>query len=418
MSTLKERTMRANDNGKIGLLTKGLKQIHLLTLFVVLNGVLSFWSANHSNCLNIKSSFRPSDLWLRHNEICCSHEGVNPFDIWNRAVVHPVYKGHEHPPYPDDNALAKLTVHAYPPWHTAFMWWMGDISYPRAVSALFFAFGVAACGLFVFIKRMQPQEWGARFFYWSLCVGMMITPLYFCLIYGNYGLIITALMIVLFASMERQGIGWDCLGGVALALMMVKPQMGALFAIPVLFSRRLVLLGVSVLICLGATAWTAMVYQQSLVDLLLQVPQIGEPWVHPRFWPPLKVCHYPILIQRIEMFLSIVLCCVGCYWTRGIKEKWIASVPAVLLFPVWTYSNIYDHIGGVFVWILVASLLTGTIGTVNVRLKHRMTCVLLCVVLLSIAKSLLVGFGNSLSQPVLFQVKQISLYLLIIWCCC
>lgn len=405
--------MRANDCGNAnGPLMSGFSRIRLLTLFVLLSGVLSLWSACHSNCLGIKRCIRPGDFWMRHNEICCSHEGVNPFDVWNRTVVHPKYKGHEHPPFPDDTS-DKLVVHAYPPWHTAFMWWMGYVSYPRAVSVLFFAFGIAAWGMIGFIKRRQPMTRDLQFLYWSLCLGTIIVPLYFCFIFGNYGLLITALMMVLFTSMERRGVGWDLLGGMALSLMMVKPQMGALFAMPLLFSKRFVMLGISGAICLGATAWTATAYHQSMIDLLLQVPQIGAPWVGPRFWPPLKVCHYPVLLQRVEMLLSVILCGVGCYWTRGIKEKWIASIPAVLLFPIWTYSNVYDGIGEVFVWMLVALALTGMVESITERMRRRLGYLLVGMLGLSIIQSLIVGFGDCFSAPVrLWQAKEIALYLI------
>ena len=68
------------------------------------------------------------DLSLRHNEVCCAHQGVNSFRIWNHEATLPGFY-----PYPSDkptlpHAETDVPVHAYPPWHTAMFYFYGWMS--------------------------------------------------------------------------------------------------------------------------------------------------------------------------------------------------------------------------------------------------------------------------------------------------
>ena len=89
----------------------------------------------------------PHDLQLRRNEIRCAHQGVNSFRVWTREVVVPGFT-----PYgrPDMEKVERAnesdaTVHAYPPWHTAFFWFYGWLPWVLCVSLMSVAFGICGC---------------------------------------------------------------------------------------------------------------------------------------------------------------------------------------------------------------------------------------------------------------------------------
>ena len=87
------------------------------------------------------------DLRLRRNEIRCAHQGVNSFRVWSREVVLPGFTPWRRPDKPKVERAneSDATVHAYPPWHTAFFWFYGWLPWVLCVSLMSVAFGICGC---------------------------------------------------------------------------------------------------------------------------------------------------------------------------------------------------------------------------------------------------------------------------------
>ena len=99
-------------------------QIALLAIAFCVNGIycLNFLKkyANYSN------NWR-CDLFYRYHEIVCMHEGIDPFDIFERKITSKKYIGYERPDKPNEPVNGRRIVHAYPAWHAALFWWYGYV---------------------------------------------------------------------------------------------------------------------------------------------------------------------------------------------------------------------------------------------------------------------------------------------------
>lgn len=168
------------------------------------------------------------DLTYRMNEVQCSHTGVNPFDVWDQKVTTERFRGldrNDKPP-PSSQDRHKLVVHAYPPWHTTYCWFYGWLPRPITTALLGVVYGFSLVFLIVAIKR-RISSFGIvqQVFVWSWLVAMLLGSLVSCFGSLQYSLPIAALAMLMYDSLDRDR---DCLAAVCWALMMVKPQVGAL----------------------------------------------------------------------------------------------------------------------------------------------------------------------------------------------
>lgn len=347
-------------------------------LAILLYVVFDFYCVFVSNYLNVRNRKDPSDLRLRYNEICCSHTGVNPFDVWNQKVTHPNFGYHDHPPYSDD-VSNKPKVHAYPPWHTTFFWFYGWIGYPYVIAVLYLLFGINIVLVFNFLKRHSPEGGPRQFFYWMLSVGFASVPIVLCLMYGNYGILFLTCVLSMAWALERKN---DLVVALCWSILMIKPQVGLLFFWPIVIARRWKAILFAVLLCLIATLFPAIVYHCSPMDLILQIPQIGAPWSRSHYWPPMKGCYYPQLVQYCELAFWSFVCGIACWWARKVPQKWMLLLPVILIFPVWTYSNRYDHVLLIFPWMYIAVMLTR--GGFNPKNESRVFLILASYLIISV----------------------------------
>ena len=69
----------------------------------------------------------PYDMSLRVNEILCIHDGIDPFDVFERKITTEKYSGFHRPDMPREPHEGKKYVHAYTAWHTTVFWWFGFV---------------------------------------------------------------------------------------------------------------------------------------------------------------------------------------------------------------------------------------------------------------------------------------------------
>lgn len=297
------------------------------------------------SCLLIQWRCLPSacppfcDISLRQAEIACSHEGVNPFRVWAHEVDSPRYAGHPRPDFPAQATPGKRPVHAYPPWHTAFCWFYGWL--PAAACAalvsLLSALGLAA-GVWWVANRVPRDRLLAAF---ALLGALFLVPASFAFWTGNYGLVLLGLFLAFLWCMERDR---TVLAGLCWALMLIKPQVAALLFWPLLFRRRFTTIAVAGLVCALATLWPAAVYRESPLALILQIPEIGKPYLHVTAGTiPNAIC---ALAGEGGVLAWGALCVLACaalsFLTRSAPCWLLRCVPALIVFPVWTYSQPHD----------------------------------------------------------------------------
>lgn len=270
------------------------------------------------------------DLNLRYNEVCCSHEGVNPFRVWDQEVVHGRYQGLRRPDKPEPRSPGKETVHAYPPWHTTFLWWYPWL--PRGLVLWgMFAFNVAAfLAAGAYFARRLPLEspWDRAMF----CLCGILPCAYMWgshLLTGNYPILVLVLFLLMVELLRR---GRDVAAGLCWALAMTKPQMAALFIWPLLLAGRFKTIATAAAVVAAATLVPALVYGESPVELVLQVPRIGLPYA--------SVGGGLHLAVAAAGFVA----CGALSAVFAKSPSWIVRfVPVMLVMPVWTYSLPQDR---------------------------------------------------------------------------
>ena len=315
------------------------KALYGLSLALVLSG-LAFSVRTAIDGLE----HRGCDLMFRISEVQCAHTGVNPFDVWDRKVTTERFRGmdrEDRAETPPEDAH-KLVVHSYPPWHTTYCWFYGWL--PRAVTTtlLGVAYGISLAFLVMWIKRrISSLDTAGRVFVWSWIVAMLLGDLISCFGCLQYGLPLAALALLMYDSLDR---GRDGLAAVCWALMMVKPQVGALFFFPLLFGRKYKVILVAGAICFVATLWPAWVYHESPIELILQIPKIGVPYNQE---PVVYKCLAPLFGKSATFVWAGVcaaICAVGAWMFRTSGSWLVRTLPVLWIFPLWTYSQNHDHL--------------------------------------------------------------------------
>ncbi len=282
------------------------------------------------------------DIRLRHNEVSCSHTGVNPFKIYNRDITSTVYTGYARPDlncYPEPN---KKIVHAYPPWHTTFFWWFGWLPQNYVVMLMSLFNVLAFLGVLFYFKRFLSKETDALLFWGCLLMGLA-TPFSGVFVTGNYGCLLLVLSVCMLEALARNK---QCLAGIAWSLMMIKPQVGVLLFWPLFWGRKFITIGVAVLICVVVTLWPAHIYDESPLTLILQISQLGNTDIKSNTASFIGLSYkylgdYGVFIW---MAFCVVLCGILSYCVRK-SPSWIFRiVPVLLIFPYWTYSQGHDYV--------------------------------------------------------------------------
>ena len=315
------------------------KVLYGLSLVLVLSG-LAFSVRTAIDGLE----HRGCDLMFRISEVQCAHTGVNPFDVWDRKVTTERFRGmdrddREETP-PED--AHKLVVHSYPAWHTTFCWFYGWLPRPITTALLGVAYGISLAFLVMWIKRrISSLDTAGRVFVWSWLVAMLLGDLVSCFGCLQYGLPLAALALLMYDSLDK---GRDGLAAVCWALMMVKPQVGALFFFPLLFGRKYKVILLAGTICFAATLWPAWVYHESPVELILQIPKIGVPYNRE---PIVDKCLAPLIGKGATFVWAGVcaaICAVGSWIFRKSGSWLVRTLPVMRIFPLWMYSQNHDHL--------------------------------------------------------------------------
>ena len=285
------------------------------------------------------------DLRLRRNEVRCAHQGVNSFRIWIRETTLPGFVPLAHP---DHEKVPKKSandgfVHAYPPWHAAFFWFYGWISERLCVSLMSVVFGL--CLAFIGCEtvrisreRFRSEEVGlASALALALCA-YAATQCFFLL---NYGVLILTAFLLMNKALEKDR---TILAGLAWAVMMIKPQVGLLFVWPLFWHRRYLTIATAAVVCLAGTLFTSFAVHESVIDLILQVPEIGRPYGSGFM---MNRIIRPIVGEGAGLWApALFFVAVGyATWIMRKETDFLACcVPVALVIPIWTYAQGHDRV--------------------------------------------------------------------------
>lgn len=304
------------------------------------------------------------DFDLRYYEISCSHEGIDPFKVWDRQVEAEHYVGWNRPDCPDmPKSENQHYVHAYPPWQTTFFYWYAWVPHDLMsaivrVANITMFFVILLC-LFYYCKPLGESKrflivasLGAYFFYDAIQITIL----------GNYGILIAFLLLIFYWALHK---GLEKTAGVIWALTMIKPQLTLLIFWPLFVQKRYKIIFFAMMICFMSVLWPAYIYGDSPWNLILEVPKLGAPYVGSEsvYSPPAMILFEYIFGKNNAVYALALfcfsLCGVLCYMTRNCKDWWMRALPAMVMIPYWTYTQEMDQI---VTWNVVLALLFVAIG--------------------------------------------------------
>ena len=360
----------------------------------------------------LKGNFA-GDFRLRAAEIRCAHQGVNSFHVWNRDQVVPGFHPYPRPDMVDvDRKPGELTVHAYPPWHIAFFWFLGWLPSDACLALMACLFG--ACLAYIvrqtFAITAERCGGGAAFVAW-LSLLLITRDVTHCFIWMNYGVMILALYLLMYAALRRK---MFVLAGFCWAAMMIKPQVSCLFFWPLFCERRYKTIITAIGVCLGMTMIMSCCYGESPVDLILQIPQIGSPYGSQGICEKVLTPLLGGMTRPVWMGACFVACGILCCMLRRSGDFLLLSVPVALITPLWTYSQRHDH---VILWILYVAALGFAMHPSNGRWK-RMWLVVFAAMLGSVlfcafwAIGVRVGVMEPQGIGWLYQLAELAPYLM------
>lgn len=302
------------------------------------------WLFSFASSFFFASGGRPAggcDFTMRYNEIRCVLDRIDPFAITRGDVAHPVYVRFNR------WAPGRMNLTGYTPW--AYVFLLPFALLPKALAAAAYTLLELGCVLFLFrfayrhAKRTGLSEDGAVAVSASLC--LLVYPITSAFGAGNFGIPFAATIALMADYLDN---GNEVCAGLCWAFLMCKPQIGVLFAVPILLHRKWKTLGVAAGVCLAATLAVAAWLWESPVDLLLEVVRDGDVGTYATDLLPLAlfravVRHLPKgVILLLHAAIGFVLC-LFCGWrVRNVRSWAIRLAPPTFFCTVWTYGWAHD----------------------------------------------------------------------------
>ena len=304
----------------------------------VLLGIICFYNINKS-IHKSTSLFLGYDIYLRRNEISCMHKGIDPFDIFERKIESEEFCGYPRPDMPEEPINGRRIVHSYPPWQMAVFWWYGYV--PEGV-CMAIMIGLYLCSLVwacIWTSgKMREPDLSHRILAILVILAMTLYPLANLCWTLNYGLFLLGCSLLLYEAIEHKH---DILASVFYSFIMIKPQIGVLFLLPLFFSKHYKTIAVAGAICIAETLFIAWQLNKSPIELILQIPQIGAPF-HKGFFASIAERLFGGAGVFLSMGFFLVIIATGCFLVRNADEVWVRFLPTIAFVPFWTYSWNHD----------------------------------------------------------------------------
>ena len=299
-------------------------------------------------------------IWLVEASVV--RKGTNPYDVWSGKVILNGYKPGVAATIPDET-LYKADDEAVcvnPPWLYAAMLPLSFLPW-RAAAALYFGIMMACLGLLVLIGFCLARRYGL-----DRCESVVAStasvlaialPLLQDFGSANCALLVIVAAVMMAIMLER---GRDIAAGFCWAIVMLKPQVGLIFAVPLLMKRRVKTCAVASATCVLATMVPAWLTQTSPITLILNTTSANQGLFWGSGTMPSFIC--ALMPMNIANAIGVAIGALVCIWqtrkvlSTGINDWLLVITPAAICSMCWTYARCYSHVAAwfFFVWLCIA----------------------------------------------------------------
>lgn len=377
-----------------------------------------------------EDQWRGVDFVLRFAEVDCLRSGVNPFHVWNGDVGNDRYCSVANKD--SVSASGKLPVNAYTPWEYTYVYPFASVKDWNLRWCIFTGLRFAAFLFFVIVLHWKIFRLRCRFMDCCICgacLSLTAGAVYADLMPSNTAIFLSAFALGMCVCLNR---GWDYRAGILWALLMVKPQIGLLFAVPILIGKRWSTFFVASGICLLASVPPVLMCGDSFFAMLMQAPAASAHGFNGCGLLPLPV--FDLLVKTYHISSGYVLfalslvgvaLCLWASWRLRREDDWLVKFfPCAILALNWTYVQSYSY--------CLAMLPIAVMVMEMIKLNNcgRRTLCLTSVFLFSnsghdLARLIVRAFsvcGPETSDAASDWIRQICSSLSVVacmyWCCC
>ena len=305
---------------------------------------------------------RGVDFVLRLAEVDCLKSGINPFRVWNREISHPLYCSTlEHT---CDCATGKLPINAYTPWAYTFI-------FPLSlIDSWGIRWGVFTCvrilsfllmTLFFMSRAWRLRKQVIDVYFCGASLSLTAGAIFSDLMPSNFAVFLASFAVGLIVCLNS---GYYRLAGFFWALMMVKPQIGLLFAIPLLLSKRYDTIAVSTLICLLAAIPPSLICGESMFSMIAQAPAARVHAFRGCVFMPLSLFSYlrdsmgcsSSVLLGVAALLGVIFNAIASWFLKDEKDWLVRFFPSVVFSLSWTYIQSYSHVFSMLSIFLIACI--------------------------------------------------------------
>lgn len=318
------------------------------------------------------------DFLMRYNEINCVREGMNPYAIQTGEIISKRYRYYLAP----KEWQGQQILGTYTPWSYTYFGWLTVFS-QRTAWKVYYGLMVLALGVIMWMVYRYASGNGHGG-WWAVCCMLGVVPLVqygvsSCFYVGNYSLIIAACLCIFLSAMERNK---PLLAGLAWAVMMSKPQMGVMLAVPLLIQRKYKVCVFAVVACLISSIPPAIWCRTNLLHLIAVVPQSGvDAATQTKLLPGtlIKLIAQWLPISAINLAqagFGVLLCAMLTRRLLGTPWPWLKYMPAVVVGNYCLYS--LSHNDCTFI-VVMGVLLTVAAGEQRRELTRWVVFACLCL---------------------------------------
>lgn len=290
----------------------------------------------------------PCDFSLRMAEVNCLRRGVDPYQVWKGNVVLPPFR----PNYGSkiNNPECTVDINAYVPWVYTIML---PFSYLPAKVA-WAGYFLMLMGSWLSIPWILRKSTSSAKLAGISGLLFISYPVWSNLCIGNLSIFVLLAIILMGYFLNK---GNDVAAGCCWAIAMVKPQLGLIFAIPLLMRKKWKTCFVAGVICIVLSIPPALMCNTSPLTMILQAPSANTFMFHGCGTWPYALCNY--IGGNGDVLTALAIGATFCWiLTRQIsfKSDWIVFLmPAAVCGMSWTYASSYGHVLAWFFFYALAS---------------------------------------------------------------
>ena len=282
------------------------------------------------------------DFKFRYAEVLCLRQGIDPFKIWNEEQQLAGFPSlSKKAPGRDPKKDPNFYVWTYTPWTYSLIYPFTFVNYFNATVLYHTLQTLCLLGIFslsfLYGKRLRG-DWVDGLFV-ALSSQMIGPPLSEDFNAGNFGTLITGAAVLLVYFLERKR---QTLAGLCWAVMMIKPQMGVLFFIPLILGRQFVAIGVAIATTLLLAIPPSLMCGDSPLTMILNAAKVGSASYTGTLLIPGFLGLQGNLSLTLSAVLGIAICFALSIRLRN-REDWLLKfAPVIMCALFWTYSTPHD----------------------------------------------------------------------------